>query len=858
VQTANGATTTITLSPHLTAALKAFSRQEGVTLFMTLLAGFQTLLARYSGQDDICTGTAIANRTRAEIEGLIGFFVNTLVLRIDLSGDPSVRDVLMRVREVTLGTYAHQDLPFEMLVEAIQPQRDLSHTPLFQVMLVLTNTPMTTLELPELTVTPLDIETGMATFDMTLSLTEIPEGLVGTVQYNTDLFDARTIEDMMVHFQVLLEAVVANPEQCISVLPLLTPAERQRILVDWNQTAAPFPDSACIHHLIGNWVAVQPAAPALVFDDQIISYAEMSQRANQLAHSLQAMGAAPDTIVALCLDRSPQMVIGLLAILTAGAAYLPLDPAYPPDRLAFMIDDAQAPILVTDHDHRPLLPAFRGHTIALDRDGPAIAHQPTHPPASPVSAANLAYVIYTSGSTGKPKGALLQHRGLVNLAAWQQRAFHITPDSRILQFSPLSFDASVWEIVMALANGATLVLARRETLADGLSLLHLLRSARISHVTLPPSVLSVLPQEHLPDLTTIIAAGEACPRRLVQLWGHNRQFVNAYGPTETTVCAAMAVCSPDDPTAPPIGRPIANTRLYVLDAHLQPTPIGVPGQLCVAGVSLARGYHNRPDLTADRFIPDPFCTTPGARLYKTGDIVRYRPDGQLDFLGRADAQVKVRGFRIELGEIEAALRQIPGVRDAAVVVRDVAGDKRLAAYLVPHTMPGPSQESVHAHLQASLPDYMIPAAIVVLERWPLSPAGKIDRRALPAPEGLGGERVYVGPRTAVEERLAELCATLLGVERVGVEDSFFELGGHSLLATQLMARVRDAWQVEIPLRTLFERPTIAGLAEAIEQARPVASRDLDKIAQALAAVQALSDAQTKGMLAPEQRPGVQQ
>jgi amino acid adenylation domain-containing protein len=833
VQSSNGATYSFVLPKELSASLKALGQQEGVTLFMTLLAAWQVLLARYSGQTDLCVGTPIAGRTRAELEPLIGFFVNTLVLRANLAAAPRFRDVLRQVRETALNAYAHQDLPFEKLVEVLAPERNLSHTPLFQVMLVLDNAPLGTLELPGLTLHPVDAESGVAKFDLTVSLRETPDGLAGSLEYNTDLFDEGTIERLAGHFETLLAGLVADPEQRWTQLPLLTPAERQQLLVDWNQTRAAFPDTVGFHQLVEEQAAQRPDAVAVVFEQVQLSYAELNARANQLAHYLGRLGVGPEGLVGIATERSLELVIAVLGVLKAGAAYVPLDPSYPPERLAFMLQDSGVAVLLTQAHLLERLPAHSAQAVCLDSDWPTIAQQPVSNLHLPISPEHLAYVIYTSGSTGQPKGAQLRHRGLCNLSRWQRGAFRVTAQARVLQFSPFSFDASVWEKAMALGNGARLVLARQATLASGAELARLLKEQGITHVTLPPSVLSVLDPQDLPDLQVVISAGEACSRELVQRWGAGRVFVNAYGPTETTVCASAAVCDPADEQPPSIGTAIANFRLYVLDANGQPVPIGVPGELHIGGIGVARGYLHRPELTAAKFVADPFVTEAEAaachlhpsafRLYKTGDLVKYRPDGKLEFLGRLDHQVKVRGFRIELGEVEAVLQGCPGVQDGVVI----AQDNRLIGYLVlppsertPDNGAAPATlAEIKSHLRARLPEYMVPSVFIVLDQLPLSPSGKVDRKALPAPDGARPdlERPYEAPRTPTEAQLAQLAAELLQLDRLGIHDSFFDVGGHSLLATQFISRVRDAFQVELPLKALFEGPSIAELAAVVEQ-----------------------------------------
>jgi amino acid adenylation domain-containing protein len=875
IQSWRGATEVFELPRELSESLQTLSREAGATLFMTLLAAFQTLLYHYTGQEDISVGTAIANRNRAEIEGLIGFFVNTLVMRADLSGQPSFQKLLKQVREVALGAYTHQDLPFEMLVEELQPERDLSHTPLFQAAFALQNAPMRTIELPGLTLTPLEADSGTAKFDLTLTMAEGPDGLRGTIEYNTDLFELATIQRMAGHFRTLLEGIVADPEQPISRLPLLMEAERHQLLVEWNNTETPYPADRCAHGLFEAQVAQRPQALAVTFDGHGLSYAELNSRANQLAHYLRKLGVGPEVLVGISTERSPEMVIGILGILKAGGAYLPLDPTYPPERLAFMLEDSQVPILLTqqhlvEHLPKPLL-STPYSLLLLDADWDAIAQEPTTNPSVPVTPNNLAYVIYTSGSTGRPKGTMLRHRGLASLTQAQRRAFRIREGSRVLQFSPFSFDASVWETFMALANGGTLCLARQEVLASGPDLLRLLREERITTVTLPPSVLTVLEPETLPDLEVAIAAGEKCTAEIVAQWAPGRRFFNAYGPTETTVCASMKLCETytGDPT---IGKPIENTRLYILDRHGQAVPIGVAGELCVGGVSVGRGYLARPAMTAEKFIPNPFPPACGGdrggefpparggdqggevgdRLYRTGDLVRYRPDGDIEFLGRIDHQVKVRGFRIELGEIEAVLRQHPEVQTGVVLARDdVASDTRLVAYVMTRDDAEPRIGELRRFLREKLPEYMVPSSFVMMDEFPVAPSGKVDRQALPAPEGVRPdlEREYVAPRNETEKQVAAICAELLGVDRVGVHDNFFELGGHSLLATQFISRLRSAFYVELPLRSLFENPTVADLARRVETLRETERQDMDKIVQMLKRINQLPEEQLKSLLA---------
>ncbi|BBA33067.1 linear gramicidin synthase subunit C [Methylocaldum marinum] len=819
VQRFHGATRTLALDPALTQALRALSRRLGATLFMTLLSAFLTLLARYSRQDDLVVGTPVANRNRRETEGLIGFFVNTLVLRVDLAGNPAFEEVVARVRQRALDAYAHQEVPFERIVEAVQPERSLSHSPLFQVMFVLQNTPAATLTLPGLTLSPLPLHGVAAKFDLTLVLSDSEAGLHGVWEYSTDLFEAETIDRLGRHFDCLLRGIVADPTQRLSALPLLPDAEAHQLLVDWNATDTEYPKDRCLHQLFEARAEETPDAVAVVFEDQVLTYRDLDTRANQLAHHLRALGVGPDSRVALCVERSCEMVIGLLAVLKAGGAYVPLDPGYPEERLAYMLTDAAPRVLLTHGGlaSRSLATAPAVPVIDLGDPTPW-AHQPTHnpdPSAVGLTAENLAYVIYTSGSTGTPKGTLLPHRGLCNVADAQRHRFGVGSGDRVLQFASFSFDASTFEIVMALGAGATLCLGQREDLLPGPSLIRLLREKAVSLVTLPPSALALLPHEGLPALRVVTVAGEACSPELAARWGRNRRFFNLYGPTEATIWTTIGTYRERDDTLS-IGRPIANTEIYILDAQRRPVPIGVPGELCIGGVGLARGYLHRPDLTAERFIPHPFSRVPGARLYRTGDLARRRADGTLEFLGRIDHQVKLRGFRIELGEIEAALSQQPGVRDAVVLLReDAPGEKRLVAYTVGAVDP----ETLRTALKAQLPDYMVPTAWVTLDALPLTPNGKVDRKALPAPERDGASAAYVPPQTPTEELLAGIWAELFGHERVGRHDDFFALGGHSLRAIQVVSRVRETLGLELPVRHLFEHPTLADLAAALDATR---------------------------------------
>jgi len=829
VQSYRGALHPLVLSKSLSESLKVLSQREGVTLFMTLLAAFQTLLARYTGQEDIVVGTDVANRTRVETEGLIGFFVNALVLRTDLSGDPSFRELLSRVREVTLGAYEHQDLPFEKLVEELRPERSLSRAPLFQMMFTMQNAPRSALELSGLVLCSMEVDRETAKFDLALFMSEQAEGLEGAVEYSSDLFDAATIARMLLHFQVLLEAIVADPEQRLSALPLLTDAERHQLLVEWNDTWKDYPQDQCLHELFEAQVEQTPEAVAVVFEQEQLTYRELNARANHVAHHLRSLGVRPEVLVGIMLERSIEMVVGLLGILKAGGAYVPLDATYPQERLAFMLEDAAVPVLLTEQRLLESVSRRETEVVCLDADWEQIAQESAGNPNSGVAAENLAYVIYTSGSTGKPKGAMNTHRGICNRLLWMQDAYQLTEADRVLQKTPFSFDVSVWEFFWPLLIGARLVVARPGGHQDSAYLVDLIRAQQITTLHFVPSMLQVFLEERglerCTSLKQVMCSGEALPFELQERFFArlNAALHNLYGPTEAAVDVTFWECERESGLRiVPIGRPIANTQLYVLDRHLNPEPVGVPGELYIGGAGLARGYLNRPELTAERFIPNPFSREPGARLYRTGDLARYLADGNIEYLGRLDHQVKIRGYRIELGEIEAVLVTHPQVREAVVVAReDEPGDRRLVAYVVVEEEQSPGVSELRHHLKAKLPEYMVPAVFMMLDQMPLSPNGKVDRRALPAPDQARPDLAasYVAPRTATEEVMEAIWAEVLGLEPVGINDNFFELGGHSLLATQVMSRVRTAFEMEVPLRVLFEDQTVAALAARIEAVR---------------------------------------
>jgi len=691
-------------------------------------------------------------------------------------------------------------------------------------------------------------------------MAEQPEGLRGYLEYSTDLFEKSTITRMIAHLERLLQEIVENPDRPVTDLPLLPEQEEKLMLQDWNETAVSFPDDTCIHELFEQQARHRPDAVALTYRGNSVTYDELNARSNQLAHYLSEIGIGVGDLVGIAMPRSSEMIVGILGTLKTGAAYIPLDPAYPQKRLTFMVEDAKpaALLIISDESFLGHLAHHKPTIINLETEWPNIRQKSHSNLPSHVTADDLAYVIYTSGSTGKPKGAMLAHRGLCNLSDVQQRAFNIRAEySRILQFSPLSFDASVWEIFMALRNGAALVLADQEVLADAQSLVKLMSQEQVTTVTLPPSMLAVLPTKALPGLETVIAAGEACSAELVKQWAPGRQFFNAYGPTETTVCAAMYLCKPDDPKAPPIGRPISNFQLYVLDQFMQPVPIGVPGELCVGGVGLAHGYLNRPEQTTKQFVHLPAIGDWQApdgrpfRLYRTGDLVRLRADGNIEFLGRIDNQVKIRGVRVELGEIEEALKSHEGLQDAVVLAHgQTVEDRRLIAYVIPYNESAPSAKEMRTFIRRSLPESMVPSHFIELASFPLSPSGKIERSALPSPQNLPvrTSQAYVSPRNKTEVKLVELSAELLQVKRVGVHDDFFELGGHSLLATQLMTRVQDLFNVTVPLRALFEDPTISALAIHIDDQLAANNGDIDRIETLLQKLEQTSEEEVARLL----------
>jgi amino acid adenylation domain-containing protein len=823
VQSPRGAHRQFAVSERTTAALRELTLREGATLFMTLLAAWQALLARWSGQDDVLVGTPIAGRNRVETEGLIGFFVNTLVLRADLGGAPGLRGLLAQVRETTLGAYAHQDIPFEKLVEELHPERSLQHTPLFQVLFVLQNNERGSMELGGLRVEPLGHEGETTHFDLSMGLMEAGARLVGGISFRTELFDADTVDRMVGHYLALLERAAAEPDRPLAELPILADAEREEVLVRWNRTAAAYPAELCIHGLVEAQARRTPDAVALVAGEARVTFAELDRESGRVARFLRSAGVGPETRVGIFLERSPAMVAALLGVLRAGGAYVPLDPAYPRERTAATLDDSAARVVLTQASLADALPPGHGaRVVRLDADAALLDAAGGDDRPSGVGPENAAYLIYTSGSTGLPKAVVIRHRSAVAMLAWSAATFTAEERAGLLASTSISFDISVFEIFFPLATGGTIVLAR-----NVLQLPEVGAGGAVTLVnTVPSAWAELLRAGAVPaSVRTVNLAGEPVTAALARdTWalGHVRRVVNLYGPSEDTTYSTWAEVEPGE-AAPPIGRPLHNTRAYVLDRALQPVPRGVRGEIYLAGDGLARGYLDRPGLTAERWLPDPFGGV-GERMYRTGDLGRLLPDGQLEYAGRADQQVKVRGFRIEPGEIEALLRSHPAVREAVVVAReDDPGDRRLVGYVVPAADAAPAEAELRGWLRERLPDHMVPAALVALERLPLTPSGKTDRRALPAPARQeGGVDGYVAPRDAAEEGLVRIWEEVLRRSPVGVHDNFFDLGGHSLLVMQVVARVRTTLGVELPIPALFERPTVAGLAALLaeRQAQP--------------------------------------
>jgi amino acid adenylation domain-containing protein len=861
IATSNGARRWLTLAPALTAAVAALARRQGATPFMLLLAAWAALLHRISRQADLNVGTPIAGRNRSETENLVGFFVNTLVMRVELiregAGDPAFPDILAQVRQTALAAYDHQDLPFEKLVDELRPERDMSHQPLFQVMFALQNAPLGALELPGLTLEPTELGATVAKFDLTLNLMELEGALTGSLEYNTDLFDPATAARLIGHLGVLLEGIVEQPARRLAELPLLTPEEAHQLLVEWAEEE-PEPRGRVLHELVERQSDLRPEAPAVEHGDVRWSYGELESRANRLAWRLRELGVAPEERVILCVERSAEMLVAMLGVLKAGGAYIPLDPAYPRERLARMIEDSGARVLLTQERLLHLLPELSAESgapvLCLDRDWDDIALRSDERPASGVTGLNPAYIIYTSGSTGVPKGVVIPHEAVSAYSQACSAVYGSGPGDRNLQFASISFDASVEEIYSSLTRGATLVV--RGEVQEGISeFLERCRSQGITLLQLPTpfwnQLVTAMEAESLPlpeSIRVMFAGGEKMvAQRLVSFWRLMRpgfKLINAYGPTETTVAATLCPI-PDTLQVHeglrdvPIGRPLSYVRAYVLDRDLRPVPIGIAGELCVGGPALSRGYLHRPSLTAEKFIPNPFAHLggdPGERLYRTGDLVRLLPDGVLEFIGRTDHQIKLRGYRIELGEIESVLASHPALQEAAVVTRrEASEDVKLAAWVeLRSEVAAPTPAELRVWLEERLPSFMVPSILQILPALPLNAHGKVDRKALERLAPQTKERAaFAAPRNELEATIARVWREVFGLEgaegedALGVHDNFFDAGGNSLLLVKLHSRLQKALGRSFPLVEMFKHPTIAALAASLGAEAP-AQPSLDK------------------------------
>jgi amino acid adenylation domain-containing protein len=879
VQTYGGDVHTFHLSAELTARLRSLARTEGATLYTVLLAAFDVLLYRYTGQKDILVGSPAGSRSRAEFDSLVGYFVNTLVLRADLSGDPSFRDFLRRVRQTVLGALDHQEYPFTLLVEKLQPTRDASRSPLADVMFILQRPWRAAAGDPEavspiellmlggeakrasiggLELEPYVMSDQVSQVDMTLLLVETGDSIFASLPYNTDLFDRATAARMADSYLTLLEGITADPGTRVSALPSMGWDEQRRVLEEWNDTAAERGEELCIHRLFEAQVGQTPGRTAVVSAGRSMTYRELNRRANRLANYLRRLGVGPEVTVGICVERSCEMLVAVLGVLKAGAAYVPLDPSYPKDRLAFMLEDAAVSVLLTQQSLASRLPECEARVVWLDTYRFVITSESPHNLEQEVTGDNLAYVIYTSGSTGKPKGVMVAHRSAVNLARAHQRAIyreHAAEQLHISLNAPLAFDGCV-ERMLLLLFGNTIHVWDEELRQDPTALISYVRRQRVDVLDFTPSQLRLLVEAGLLDAAgfaprLILVGGEALDEQLWRTFAAapRTDVFNVYGPTECTVNAAVCRVK-SSPCRPTVGHPLANVQVYILDESLRPVPVGVPGEIYVGGEGVARGYLRRPGLTAEKFVPNPFGGAAGSRLYKTSDLARHLNDGQIEFLGRVDDQVKIRGFRIELGEVEAALGECPLIREAVVVLReDVAGDKRLVGYFVPQEAGASSIGEVKKFLRERLPQYMVPSTLVVMDALPLTPNGKVNRKALPSPAQPGStdDDGYEPPQTSAEELLAELWSRVLRVGRVGRHDNFFELGGHSLLATQLILSAREAFGVELHLRFLFESPTVAGLAAKIIEAQ-LQQQGGGEIEAMLGTLEQLSDDEVRRML----------
>ncbi|WP_416196956.1 amino acid adenylation domain-containing protein [Pseudomonas sp. Teo4] len=849
-----GAVLDLNLDPALLEALKALAQRQDVSLFMLLLASFQALLHRYSGQADIHVGVPVANRNRMETERLIGFFVNTQVMKARIDGLQPFEALLAQVRESAQQAQAHQDLPFEQLVQALHPERSMSHSPLFQVMF---NHQVAGagqgMAVPGLDVQPVQRDERSAQFDLSLDTVESATGLVASLTYATDLFDRASAERLLRHWQNLLQGVVANPVERVQALPLCDAVELQQLVHGYNDTFVDYPSDTCVHTLIEAQAQKTPDAVALVFGERQLSYRELNGQANQLAHQLIGQGVGPDVLVGICVERSLEMVVSLLAVLKAGGAYVPLDPEYPRERLAYMFEDSGIALLLTQSHLRDQLPV-PGSVRALNVDEQGHLACSTEATGVQPQPENLAYVIYTSGSTGKPKGAGNRHKALTNRLCWMQQAYGLSATDAVLQKTPFSFDVSVWEFFWPLMVGARLVVAAPGDHREPARLVRLIEQQNITTLHFVPSMLQVFLQDEgvsrCTSLSRIVCSGEALQvdaQQQVFAKLPNAGLYNLYGPTEAAIDVTHWTCRDEGLDSVPIGQPIANLGTYVLADDLSPLPAGLVGELYLGGEGLARGYHRRPGLTAERFVASPFGT--GQRLYRTGDLARQRADGVIEYMGRIDHQVKIRGLRIEQGEIEARLLEQEEVREAAVLAVGTGADMQLAAYVVAHQADSAQLvEQLKARLRTLLPDYMVPTHMVLLASLPLSPNGKLDRKALPTPDSSQRQQAYVAPQTPLQEQLAQVWQTLLKLEQVGLHDNFFDLGGHSLLATQMMMQIRQQLGVDVPLKALLQTASLEQFAEQVQQLQTDVQPVEDELAKSLEALKRLSAQELESLI----------
>ncbi len=820
-------TTSLLLSSSVVQPLKKLSGDSGLLLYTTMLAALNVCLSRYTGSSQVCVGSPARDKRGADDQ-----VPNALAIVVDPDQHTSFRALLLKVRETLIEAYGKQSFPFERILRDLSIEKADNRSPVFDIVMTLDGFH---LKLPDLK------------NDVTICIRRSDEQVELVADFNPSLFRRTTINRFLGHLENVLQGALQNLDKRISDIDLLSDVELRSLLVEWNASESEFPQDLCIHEVVEARANLNPDATALIFEQERMTYAELNDSANRLAHHLIGLGVEPESIIGLCLENSLDQIVGLLAILKAGGAYLPMDPSLPIERLAFMLENSRALAVVTRSNMVEKFAKGKAKIISIDADRELIQAQSSKSPQIKTGPNNLAYVIYTSGSTGQPKGVLIEHKGICNLAHAQSKAFYVRPESRVIQFASFSFDASVSEIFMALVTGAALCVATREQMLPGQPLADLLNSQSITTATIPPAVLATLPQQVFPKLETIISAGESCAQELAERWSASRKFINAYGPTEVTVCASLFEYEVCPTGSVPIGKPLANLKTFILDRNMQPVPVGCAGELYVGGVGLARGYLSRADLTAEKFVPNPFSSNPGARLYRTGDICCYLEDGNIEFIGRKDHQVKLRGFRIELGEIESTLASHPSVQEAVVIVsEEEADDKRLVAYIVGQKES--EEPDLRAYLKDRLPEYMIPAAFVFLPSLPLTVSGKIDRKALPSPAGQRSEAGLILPQTRVENEIAQIWKELLKVETVGVQDNFFDLGGHSLLGTQMVTRIRRIFGVEISLKELFTgMHTISALAQAVEN-KLIERSSTEELSKALEALDNYSDEEIQRLL----------